>query len=628
MLMKRGSTAFFVLWALGGCLPYAGAAGNGPVTITVDATEAPRRMIHARLAIPVTPGPLTLYYPKWIPGEHAPNGPITDLAGLKFEANGQRLNWRREPADMFAFRLQVPDRASELNVALDFLEPPSTPGGFTSGSSTTDKLAILNWNQVVLYPSDADTHKIEYRASVRLRPGWKFGTALPVEGKDKDKNTVQFKPVTLARLIDSPLLAGLNFKEVHIGPDTGPQHFLELAADTPEALKMPDQVKKDFDNLVAQTGKLFGARHYRSYHFLITLSDFVAHFGEEHHESTDIRVALHWLTNADTRKASSSVMAHEFVHSWNGKYRRPAGLITKNYQDPERTGLLWVYEGLTEYLGTVLSARAGFWTPQTTREYLATVVQAQENQRGRTWRPLEDTAVAAQLLYAARPDWSAWRRSVDFYDEGTLLWLDVDTLIRHQTGGKKSIDDFCKEFYGGPSGQPQTVPYKFDDVVHALNTVVPYDWKTLLTRRITGTPAHAPVAGLHRGGWKLAYGAEPTSFATAAESLRKVVDLTASVGLMLSDDGVVVDLIPGTAADRAGIGPGMKVVGVAGRQWSAAAIRAAVKATAKSKKPMALLLNNDDYLHTHPLDYHDGARYPRLERNTEPDLLDAILKAR
>ena len=380
---------------------------------------------------------------------------------------------------------------------------------------------------------------------------------------------------------------------------------------------------------MVQTGLLFGARHYRSYRFLITLSDHVAHFGEEHHESTDIRLPEKWLTDPQVRKAANSVVAHEFVHSWNGKYRRPAGLVTKDYQEPERTGLLWVYEGLTEYLGTVLTARAGFWTPETTREYLATVVQGQENQRGRSWRPLEDTAIAAQLLYAARPDWAAWRRSTDFYDEGTLLWLDVDTLIRKQTGGKKSLDDFCKEFHGGPGGQPKTVPYTFEDVVHALEKVTPYDWKGLLTRRVTETAAHAPLDGLHRGGWRLAYGKDPTDFASAVRALNKTVDLTASLGLLLNEDGMVVDIIPNTPADKAHMGPGMKVVGVVGRSWSADRIRDAVKASGKTRRPLALLVNNDDYLHLHRLDYHGGAKYPRLERSPhEADLLDAILKGR
>ena len=626
--MKRACVGFGVFLVLCGWPTVEGwAAEQGVVKVAVDLTEAPRRILHAHLSLPVSPGPLTLYYPKWIPGEHAPNGPITDVAGLKLEAGGKTLAWRRDAIDMFAFRCQVPEGASTLNVALDFLEPPLQTTGFTSAASTTDKLAVLSWNQVVLYPKGADIHKIQYEASARLPAGWKFGTALQV--KDHEQNTVEFKPVALARLIDSPLLTGQYFKEVRIGPSEGTPHFVELAADSPQDLKMSDEVKAHFDQLVAQTGILFGTRHYRSYRFLITLSDHVAHFGEEHHESTDIRLPEKWLTDPATLKAGSSVVAHEFVHSWNGKYRRPAGLITKDYQDPERTGLLWVYEGLTEYLGTVLTARAGFWTPETTREYLATVVQQQENQRGRSWRPLEDTAVAAQLLYAARPDWAAWRRSTDFYDEGTLLWLDVDTLIRKQSGGKKSLDDFCKAFHGGTGGRPETVPYTFDDVVQALNAVTPYDWKGLLTKRVTETASHAPLDGLHRGGWRLTYGEKPTDFASATAGVGKIVDLTASVGLMLNDEGMVVDLIPGTAADKAGLGPGMKIVGVNGRNWTADGMRDAVQATQRSKQPLTILVNNVEYLHTHKLDYHGGAKYPRLSREPkETDLLDAILKKR
>jgi len=609
------------------CALGARGAERGPAKITVDLREAPRRILHVHMAIPASAGPLTLYYPKWIPGEHGPNGPITDVAGLKFEAGGQTLRWQRDPADMFAFHCQVPDAADGVNVALDFLEPPASTSGFTSGSSVSDKLAVLNWNQVVLYPSTANIHEYQYQASVILPAHWKSGTALPPDRQEG--NTVHFKPVGLATLIDSPVLAGRYFKEVAIGPSDGPPHFLELACDSAKGLEMPDHVKKHFDNLVAQTGALFGARHYRSYRFLISLSDHVAHFGEEHHECTDIRVPERSFIDDDLRKLHMEVMAHEFVHSWNGKYRRPAGLVTKNFQDPERTQLLWVYEGLTQYLGTILTARAGFWTPEVAREYLATVVQGQENQRGRAWRPLEDTATAAQLLYAARPDWTAWRRAVDFYDEGTLLWLDVDTRIRQQTNGQKSLDDFCRLFHGGQTGSPTVVPYRFDDVVSALNIVAPYDWHTFLDHRVHDTAAEPPLDGLHRGGWKLGYSAQRTGYARARDAEGKMVDLSASLGLLLNEQGVVMDIIPRLPGDKSGIGPGMKVVSVRGRQWSTETVRAAVADSTKTKEPLQLVLDNDSYLHRHALDYHGGPRYPKLEHeNGKPDLLGQILKAR
>jgi predicted metalloprotease with PDZ domain len=320
------------------------------------------------------------------------------------------------------------------------------------------------------------------------------------------------------------------------------------------------------------------------------------------------------------------LLPHEYVHSWNGKYRRPADMITRDFQGAQRTRLLWVYEGLTEYLGVVLAARSGLWTPAQTRDHLAAITDGQQNRRGRTWRPLEDTAVAAPFLYDARPDWASRRRGVDFYDEGTLLWLDVDTLIRELTQGRRSLDDFCRRFHGGESGPPTVKPYTFDDVVADLNAVAPYDWKGLLQRRV-GVPVDgAPLDGVKRGGWKLAFGDTPSAYHKAMDELGKSLDLTTSIGLALSAEGDVVDVIPGKAADRAGVGPGMKVVAINTRAFSADALRDAIAAT-KTGRRLELLMKNGEFFTPHALEYREGAKYPRLERDAaREDVLGKILK--
>jgi predicted metalloprotease with PDZ domain len=626
LLLGRGPRSFALL-ILASLAEPAVQAKAPPIEIDVDATEVVRRIIHAKLVIPVSPGPLTLYYPKWIPGEHGPNGPITDLAGLKMLALGMPLSWRRDEADMYAFHCHVPRDAQAVEVHLDYLSPPSTATGFSSAASVTARLAVLNWNQFLLYPKGPPMSKIEYRARLRLPPGWKFGSALPIASQAGPQ--VTFAPVSLETLVDSTVLCGQYFREVPIGPTEGPPHFLEIACDSAAGLDLSPELKAKFDRLVAETGALFGARHYQSYRFLLALSDHVAHFGEEHHQSTDIRGAERSLVDETIRTQFIGVCPHEFVHSWNGKHRRPADMVTEDYQQPERTRLLWVYEGLTQYLGMELTARCGFWTDDETREYLAHVVESQQNQRGRSWRPLEDTAVAAQLLYEARSDWFAWRRSVDFYDEGILIWLEVDTLIRQQTKGERSLDDFCRRFLGGENGPPTVKPYTFEDVVAALNAVAPYDWKELLTRRVTATADQAPLDGLRRSGWRLSYTDKEPEYLRGHETTTKKYDFTASIGLLLGEDGAVADIIPGKAADKARIAPGMKLVAVNGRRWSRDLLKTALKATKKSQGPLELLLENEEFFKTYPLDYHDGLKYPQLEQDKgQKDLLAEILKAR
>jgi predicted metalloprotease with PDZ domain len=596
------------------------------IDIDVDATDAARKIIHAKLSLPAVPGPMTLYYPKWIPGEHGPNGPINDLAGLKLAVGSKPLPWRRDEVDMFAFHCEVPKEAKTLEVTLDFLSPPSSTAGFSSAASMTTKLAVINWNQLVLYPKGPAMDQIECRASLRVPAGWKLGTALPIASQNGQET--RFAPVTLETLIDSTVLCGAHFREIPIGPADGPRHFLEIASDSTAALEVSPELRAQFDRLVTESGALFGARHYRSYRFLLALSDRVTHFGEEHHESTDIRGPERALIDETARNAFIGVCPHEFVHSWNGKHRRPADMITKDFQQPERTRLLWVYEGLTQYLGMVLTARSGLWTPEFTRAYLAQVIEEQQNQRGRSWRPLEDTTVAAQFLYGARNDWAAWRRGVDFYDEGILIWLEVDTLIREKTKGERSLDDFCRRFHGGSSGPPWVKPYALDDIVADLNAVTPHDWKALLTRRTTATGEQAPVNGVARSGWRLGFGDKASAYLKAHEAASKRIDLTASIGILLGDDGVVTDVIPGKAAHQAGVGPGMKLVAVNSRRWSAEVLRDAVGATKTAKARLELLFENEEFFKTYALEYHDGLKYPCLERDsTKADLLDAILKA-
>ncbi|MGA9978551.1 MAG: M61 family peptidase [Candidatus Sulfotelmatobacter sp.] len=601
------------------------AATTPTVTLFVDASTAPRKIFHATLKIPASPGELTLYYPKWIPGEHAPDGPVIDLAGLKFSAAGKTLKWRRDTLDGFTLHVEVPPGASEVDAELDFLSPATFEGGFSAGSSATDKLAIISWNQVLLYPKGFKSDDINYTASLKLPEGWKFGTPLPIS--KQSGNEIHFTTVSLTTLVDSPVITGEFLKVVPLAQD--PLTEMDIAADSAAALDAPQEVWDHYKNMVEQANKLFGAHHYRDYHFLYTLSDHVAHFGLEHHESDDSRVDERGFVDETSRKAEASLLPHEYVHSWNGKFRRPADLATPDYQQPMQDDLLWVYEGLTNYLGEVLTARSGLLTAPQLRDTLALTAATLDHTPGREWRNLQDTADAAPELYFSPRAWHSWRRGTDFYEEDTLNWLWADVIIRQQSKGEKSLDDFCKLFHGAPSTGPMVKPYTFEDVVNALNQVVPYDWRGFWTERLTNHGPGAPLGGIEGSGWKVAYDETPSEMERGATGTFHFVDAAYSLGLDLQDDGTITDTIEGMVAAKAGIGPGMKLVAVNGRKFSTDVLNDALKATKTSSEPLDLLVENTDYYKTYKLDYHGGEKYPHLVRDeSKPDLLTDILKAK
>jgi predicted metalloprotease with PDZ domain len=609
-----------------------GAAAAAPaaphITLALDATDAPRKIFHAQLTIPAAPGTLTLYYPKWIPGEHAPSGPVIDLAGLKFTGNGQLLKWRRALDDNWTVLVEVPAGVQEVHASLDFLCPVSGDEAlFSAGASATEKLALISWNQVLLYPKGWTADQLTFAASVRLPAGWKFGTPLPVASQSGEE--IQFSPVSLYTLVDSPVITGEYLKIVPLNPGQNPPVEMDIAADSPSALDAPAEVWEGYRNLVKQATLLFGATHYRDYHFLYSLSDHVAHFGLEHHEANDSRTDERTMVDPELRVAHASLLSHEYVHSWNGKYRRPADLTTSDYQQVMQDDLLWVYEGMTEYWGEVLPARSGMWTAEQFREELARVAARMDHRPGRTWRNLQDTADAAAELYYSPKQWESWRREVDYYDEDELNWLWVDSIIRSQSGGKKSLDDFCHIFHGAPSTPPEVKTYNFDDVVSTLNQVVAFDWRGFWTDRLTNHGPGAPLGGIENTGWKLTYDENRSEMMKASEDDHNEINASFSIGLIVKEDGTIEDTIEGMDAARAGIGPDMKIVAVNGRRFNVQVFRDALAAGKSSTQPLQLLIENTDYFRTFNLDYHGGEKYPNLVRDeSKPDMLTDILRPR
>lgn len=616
MILSRRIFPVFLVFAL--CaVPAARTQPGSAITLTVDASGTQQKLLHIHESIPVQAGSLTLYYPKWIPGAHGPDGPIADLTGLKFEANGQSISWQRDTLDVYTFHLQVPEGATRLDANYDYIEP--------ANDSATDKLMVLEWNEAVLYPAGSPSSQITYEATLILPEGWKFGTALPVENAAEPR--IVFKPISLELLVDSPVIAGEYYRAIDLTPPGEPiHHEIDMVADSEAALAMSPEIQKKMTNVVAESGKLFGARHYRDYHFLLTLSDYVMHFGLEHHESNDSRLPERVLLEPTAGVWLGALLPHEFVHSWNGKYRRPADLATPDFEKPMQDDLLWGYEGLTEYLGPLLAVRSGLFTPEQYQEYLANAAAMLGPGRpGRTWRPLVDTATAvAGFGYGAR-GWVNWRRAEDYYDEGNLMWLEVATIIHQVTNGQKSIDDFCHLFHGAENNGPEVRPYTFDQLVDTLNQVAPYDWAAFFRQHINSTSPEMPDKGIQNAGWKVEFTSEPSRLPGRHGASGDLY----SIGLMLGNDGTVSDSIVGGPAFNAGVSSGMKVVGVNNRVFTQDVLEDAIKAAKDSSDPITLLVISDSYYRTASVAYHGGERYPHLTREeSKPDYLGELIKPR
>ncbi|HYM59260.1 MAG TPA: M61 family peptidase [Thermoanaerobaculia bacterium] len=602
------------------------AAATRVASVFVDATDARRAVFHAHVTLPAAPGPMTFVYPKWVPGEHTPSGPLMQMVGLHVRAGGSELAWSRDNIDMFAFHIDVPKGADSVDVDFDYLSPSTTFGvsGYGESANATKNLLAVLWNQLIVYEPGTPTDQITVRASVRLPEGWKFDTALPVDKTNGDRT--DFQPVSLTTLVDSPLLAGAFVRTIPIAED-GRVHLF-IAADSPQALALPDERIAQIRNLVPETDALFGARHYRTYRWLMALSDSVETQGLEHHESSDNRAPERAFIDPNLAARHITVLSHEFVHSWNGKYRRPAGLATPDYQAPMIGELLWVYEGMTRYLGNfVLPARSGLYTADAERDYIAYVAGNQiRNRPGRNWRPLVDTAVAVQSIAESPIDGVPYRRSLDYYDESGLIWLEADTIIRSLSGGTKSFDDFCKRFFGPPSSAPMVRAYTIDDIVAALNETVPYDWRAFFETRIYRIAPQPPLGGIEAAGWNVVWNETPNSYLVLREKAAKSLELCFSLGLFVKADGTITDLVFASPAYAAGMAPGMKITAVNGRKWSDEVIREELRASRGTTQPIEIIAEFGASAATYRIDYHEGERYPHLERNKKPDLLSDILR--
>jgi len=629
MLLTRSvaATAMFIAAAAARAAAPAPADTDYPGTLklAVDATDLDHRVFRVREEIPVAPGRLTLFYPQWLPGNHGPRGPVDKMAGLTITAGGKTLAWSRDTSDVYAFNVDVPEGASTLDVEFQFLSPQETSQGRIV---MTPAMLNLQWNAVVLYPAGHYSSRIKVAPSVKLPGGWKFATALDGSGEAASDGSVAFKPVSLEVLVDSPVIAGRWYRQVELDPGAKVPVRLDIIADDAKDLEYTDAQMKPHRELVQQAYKLFGSRHYDHYDFLFTLSDQLSHNGLEHHRSSEDGTDPGYFTQWSSKVGMRDLLAHEYTHSWNGKFRRPADLSTPNFNVTMGDSLLWVYEGQTQYWGFVLAARSGLWTMDQAKDAIALLVSRYaDNRPAFAWRNVQDTTNDPVAMQRRPEPFRNYQMSEDYYSAGQLTWLAVDAKIRELTHEKRSLDDFARAFFGVDDGSWTVKPYTFDDVVAALNGVAPHDWAKFLRERID---AHAPpLDGVAASGWKLVYTDKPSEYQKTAESDAKAIDYAASIGITVSTkDGKLTDVKWNGPAFKAGLASGGTVLAINGREFSAERLKDAVAGTAKGE-PLELLVKTGDMYRTFRIDYRDGLRYPHLERIAgTPDRLTAILSAR
>jgi predicted metalloprotease with PDZ domain len=627
--MKRWSSLLaLMIAASASCMAQPDAKGPaGPVALTVELPNPEQQILYVHEAMPVRPGPLTLYYPKYIPGDHAPDGPIDAVMGLEITAAGKRIAWLRDEVDMFTFHLTVPADVNRIDIEFQF----------PSRDRVTPNLLGLEWNEVALYQAGYPTKLQMYQPTLVIPAAWRYATALTTE--ERSAGSVTFKPVPFNTLVDSPVVAGEYFRELDLTPPGSSVHrYLDMVGDRAAALDISEMQVAGYRHLVEQAQALFHSHHYDDYHFLLTLSDYVSTGGLEHHQSSDDRArsGAKMFADGDDFMLDASLLPHEYTHSWNGKFMRPEGLWQPDFESPERAQMIWVYEGLTVYLGDMLTARSGLWSPDTWRDAVAYRAADMAHQTGREWRPLLDTTVAAQLLYGSSSAWANWRRQTDFYREGQLLWLAVDIKIRTLSEDRRSIDDFAGRFFGVDNGSFVTRTYTFNDVVSSLNAVQPYDWATFLHTWLDGVGQQVPLlSGIDASGWRLVYSDQPSRYQNAVENVheeelsRQGVNEMFSLGLFLDRQGKVEDVLWNGPAFKAGLAPGMVLVSIDGRRYSTSVLRDEIVQAQKSRKPLQITATGDGLTRLYTVDYEGGLKYPHLVRVPgTTDYLQQILAPR
>ena len=604
-------------------------AEKAPIQITADLSDAPRKLYHAEVDLPVSEGPVTLITPEWIPGNHRPTGPVDDITGVVFSIAGKPIAWRRDDVNLYEFHVTIPKGVTTLHAHLDCI----------ATARLSQKMAVLEWEKLLLYPANTPVREIPIQPSLIVPAGWGVGTALqPVSGGaypvPAAGSTTKFAVTNVEQLEDSPIISGQYFHEFPLATEITPKHYIDVVSDAPEDSNLRPSVLAELNNLVREASTEYASHHYHVYHFLLTLSDVAGGEGLEHGQSSDNGVGEKGFADDAHQLAESDLLSHEFTHSWNGKYRRPYNLYQTDFATMQQGSLLWVYEGMTQYLGNVLAARSGLKSQAQYRDILALSAASLDARPGREWRSTEDTAIAASILRGGNPAWSNWKRGQDYYQEGELLWLDADTLIRNLTGNKKSLDDFEKIFLGkGGDTGPEIVTYNREELIKDLSEVVPYDWTKFLHEHIDLINVRADVTGIEQGGYRLVYHDKPNKsermMVSASGPRRGGLDVWYSLGARISGEGMISDVRWNGPSDKARLAPGYKILAVNGHIFSSEALKDAIDAAKGATEPIHLIVQEDTSVSPFDIDYHDGERYPVLERiEGTPAYLDNITAPR
>ncbi len=598
--------------------PYA--TRSNPETLVLDASTADRGFATSTMHIPVRPGPFTFVYPQWIPGYHAPHNPLADVSQIKVSANGKTIAWHRDPVDMYAFHVTVPRGVHSLKVQFTVL----LNGGTSNRAS--GNVAVISWTRVLFYQNDVNYHSYDLKASVILPKDWDYSTALTTASHDGQR--VDFDEEPLTYVGDSPLFIGHYYKKVLLWQQGDAHMWLDMFADAPQDLDVPPKLLAAYKNVPGQALALYGSRHWYNYHALLSLSNKISFEGVEHHQSSDNRASADFMTNPTAQLLEGDLITHEFSHSWNGKYRRPWDLTTDNYQIPQRTDLLWVYEGMNQYLGDLLSFRSGIRKPSQYPQYLAMIYTRMATEPGRDTTPLIDLTTGAPYFYdRARGEYASMRRTAgDFYTEGELLWLDVDTIIREKTHGKKSLDDFLHLYSAPALTGPVTKTYTRAEIEHLLNEVVPYDWHAFFQRHVYEVAKLPPTGELKRSGWRLEYTAKPNPFVKAAEGMFHFDTQWLTYGFNINKMGMLTDVREGSPAWKAGMSPGMKIEAIDGQSFTPKVLNYYMVQAQHHQQPTEFTVSQDGWFHEIPVSYFGGPLYPHLVRipGTE-DLLAKIM---
>ncbi len=601
----------------------------------IDATDLPRKLISAELQIPLTPemiqdGKVALWYPKWVPGAHGPGGPIQNVAGLEFELDGTRLNWRRTPGEFYRVEVEALIGGAQLTARVRYITNQPATNSMGTDSYGSSLVGFVSPSTVLLYPEGFDINTVQIESSIMLPDDWQASTALGNGEATDQGNSLKYPATSLRKFVDSPIMCGKYRKIYDLAEgDSIPPHRMHIFSEAESVLTIHPEMHKLWSGMVTQAARIFGDHPFDQFEILLATTDLLSKNGLEHSRCTFNILGQRSMQDPKKLKGWDRLLIpHEYIHSWCGKYRRPAGMVNSDFHSPKGMDLLWVYEGLTQYLGELTEVRCGLMSPDEFRHRLEIEVRRAMHQQGRDWRTLSDTGACSPILRAGSSNWPRLRRSQDYYMEGMLFWIEADAIIRKRTHNEKSLDDFCHHFFAHADGDPHPKPYTRDDVIKSLGSVVDFDWRGLIQRRVDTVVDRFDPSFVDLLGYSVQYSNTASNIPANTFRASTGTDLLDSIGAVISSDGTVSDLLLGSPAHAAGLGPGMKIMGVGEHKYSKNRMLDAIAKSGTTGEIKLMLVSGDSFEHR-TIKYDGGPRYMTLVRQSgQDDILAEIVKPR